>query len=370
MEESTFSPHVRVHPQILLVDDDSVFRMALGAAMRQWGFVVHEAENASLAFAAAQTTAIDLAVLDIHLPDETGIALARRLRHMPVLFVTHDEDRGLVERTYDDRVLRRQIVGYVLKPFEVDRFEPTIRTAVLLAQELRRQRDVLLASTRAGERERMAIARDLTERLLPALTALQEEGAALFREAPSAPDAAFGGGRERILGLVVLAETIARQLITRLSPDPLQSTDLTSACLLLAQRYAELQPHASCVMRFSGNAGTVAREMSGLVYRLTSDLLDLVRLHLHPSSVSVLVSFPAPPGPSAPEMRITVRHDGHAGIQQQHSPAREAFGLLTDEVTRMGGYVNVTEAPPANTITVHLPADLLMASPRAAAAHG
>lgn len=366
VEESNFSPHVRVQPRILLVDDDSVFRLALSTAMRQWGFVVHEADTAARAYATAQAAALDLAVLDIHLPDESGIALARRLSPLPVLFVTYDEDLRLVESTYEDRLLRRQTVGYVLKPFELSRFEPTIRTAVLLAQELRRQREVLLASTRAAERERKAIAREIGESIIPTLTAAQREAAALFRGGDRAGGDALADGA-RIVGLLGLAEHTARRVMARLHPEPVQPLGLTSACLLLAQHYAELQPQALCIMRFAGEARTVTQDMAGVVYRVVNDLLEFVRLYLHPSRVSVLVGFPGAHGASTPELSITVAHDSNVGLQQPQTAAAEAFDLLKEEIARLTGSVTVADAPGTSSITVHLPADLLAAPPAAVA---
>jgi len=105
-------------PHILVVDDHREIRELLARYLAKSGFRVSTAESAAAARRRLQAEAIDLVVLDVMMPGESGLALTRSLRdtpepHVPVLLLTamaEPEDRvnGL-EHGADD---------YLVKPFE------------------------------------------------------------------------------------------------------------------------------------------------------------------------------------------------------------------------------------------------------------
>jgi two-component system response regulator RegA len=59
--------------EILVVDDDPVFRSALAKAFQRRGLEVREAASVAAARAAAQAAAPDFAVVDLKLPDGSGL---------------------------------------------------------------------------------------------------------------------------------------------------------------------------------------------------------------------------------------------------------------------------------------------------------
>ncbi|MCP5367650.1 MAG: response regulator transcription factor [Hyphomicrobiales bacterium] len=103
-------------PHILVVDDDDRLRELLRKFLSENGFVVGTARNAADARAKLESLAFDLLILDLMMPDESGLEFAARLRAqstLPILMLTargEPEDRiaGL-ERGADD---------YLVKPFE------------------------------------------------------------------------------------------------------------------------------------------------------------------------------------------------------------------------------------------------------------
>jgi len=102
-------------PRVLLVEDDAVLRELLRHHLEVAGFEVSEADRAATAW--TRLGGVDLVVLDWMLPDESGLALLRRMRQrlgqaLPVLMLTakgREADRveGL-EAGADD---------YLAKPF-------------------------------------------------------------------------------------------------------------------------------------------------------------------------------------------------------------------------------------------------------------
>jgi two-component system phosphate regulon response regulator OmpR len=104
-------------PHILVVDDDDRLRDLLTRYLGENGFVVSAARNAAEARSSLAGMQFDLLVLDVLMPGEKGVDLARSLRgkgtKVPILLLTalsETEDRisGL-EAGADD---------YLAKPFE------------------------------------------------------------------------------------------------------------------------------------------------------------------------------------------------------------------------------------------------------------
>jgi two-component system phosphate regulon response regulator OmpR len=103
-------------PHILVVDDDLRLRDVLRRYLAQNGFAVTTAAHAAEARSQLRSFAVDLIVLDVMMPGETGLELTRNLRRessVPILLLTA---RGQP----DDRIagLEAGADDYLAKPFE------------------------------------------------------------------------------------------------------------------------------------------------------------------------------------------------------------------------------------------------------------
>lgn len=103
-------------PHILVVDDDMKIRALLGRFLVSNGFRVTEAADAAAARAFMRGLAFDLVLLDVMMPGESGLSLARDLkqtRPVPICMLT-----ALAET--EDRIsgLEAGVDDYVSKPFE------------------------------------------------------------------------------------------------------------------------------------------------------------------------------------------------------------------------------------------------------------
>lgn len=121
---------------LLVVDDDPDIRDLLADYLRQHGFRVETAADGEAMFAALAAHTFDLAVLDIMMPGQDGLALCRRLRagpeaqaSLPVIFLT-----ALGEAT--DRVVGLELGGddYVVKPFQPRELLARIRAVLRRAR--------------------------------------------------------------------------------------------------------------------------------------------------------------------------------------------------------------------------------------------
>jgi two-component system response regulator RegA len=71
-----------VQPSLLVVDDDAVFCGVLVRALNRHGYAATFALNAENALAAAQAITFDYAVIDLKLPDASGLALVKAIKAM------------------------------------------------------------------------------------------------------------------------------------------------------------------------------------------------------------------------------------------------------------------------------------------------
>lgn len=94
-------------PRILLVDDDEVNLLLTGAALRERGFTVHEANGGRAALGMLADWSPDVLVLDAVMPGMDGFRTCEALRDlpgfelMPVLMLTGLDDEASIERAFD-----------------------------------------------------------------------------------------------------------------------------------------------------------------------------------------------------------------------------------------------------------------------------
>jgi len=117
-----------VPKRLLIVDDHPMMRTGLAQLIDNEGDlkVCAEADNAGQAITAATRQKFDLALVDISLPDKTGLELIKDLRalhpDLPILVVSmHDE------MIYAERVLRAGARGYIMKQEGGQKFLQAIR---------------------------------------------------------------------------------------------------------------------------------------------------------------------------------------------------------------------------------------------------
>ena len=121
--------------RILVTDDEPALADAVGYALRAEGFVVELAADAASTFEAIRDGSFDLLILDLVLPDLSGVEICRRIRaesDLPILMLTAKDaevDRVLgLEAGADD---------YVTKPFSMAELKSRVR-AILRRRELDR----------------------------------------------------------------------------------------------------------------------------------------------------------------------------------------------------------------------------------------
>lgn len=114
--------------QVLLVDDDPMIRWTLAEVLHEWGYDVSEAESTQVALAKLQLNWPDLVLLDINLPDGSGLALLRTIKEQqPSTFVIMMTGEVVVENTM--AALRGGADNFLGKPVRLEELRFTLQQA-------------------------------------------------------------------------------------------------------------------------------------------------------------------------------------------------------------------------------------------------
>ncbi len=118
--------------KILIVDDDALLRRSLKYRLEREGYTVTAAETGEDGLGLARRDPPDLILLDIGLPDQDGLGVARTLQretHTPIIFLTG--------RTHETDIVVGLEVGaedYITKPFRMRELLARIRVVLRRAE--------------------------------------------------------------------------------------------------------------------------------------------------------------------------------------------------------------------------------------------
>ena len=116
---------------ILTVEDDPEVAALLADTLTPLGYAVHVAPTASDALIKAKIERPDAILLDINLPDASGISTLDHLRQVrpevPIIMITGNADVELARDT-----LQRGAFDYVMKPFHLDHLTRVLEAALAL----------------------------------------------------------------------------------------------------------------------------------------------------------------------------------------------------------------------------------------------
>lgn len=149
--------------RILVVDDEKLVRWALTQKCAEIGYQTLEAENGEEALRLLQTESVEAILLDVHLPDLSGIEVLEKLKQA-------GETRSIIMMTADPQLddvkaaLRLGAYDFVSKPINFDELSVTLQNA-LEAGALRTEVESLRGEVRrrAGYHDVIGVSRKITE---------------------------------------------------------------------------------------------------------------------------------------------------------------------------------------------------------------
>ena len=149
--------------RVLIVDDEKLVRWTLTQKCTEFGYFSLEASSGEEALRMLQTEQVDASLLDVHLPDLSGIEVLDKLKNA-------GETRSVIMMTADPQLddvkaaLRLGAYDFVSKPLNFDELSVTLQNA-LDAGELRTEVESLRGEVRrrAGYHDVIGVSRKITE---------------------------------------------------------------------------------------------------------------------------------------------------------------------------------------------------------------
>jgi CheY-like chemotaxis protein len=112
----------KVKARILHVDDDPDIRLLIAASLQEFGYVVATAGTNSEAVELATQFKFDLCILDVRLPDGSGIELCQKIHELqpkiPILYYSayaSDEEQEAALSICGDAYLKKPVSAVKLK---------------------------------------------------------------------------------------------------------------------------------------------------------------------------------------------------------------------------------------------------------------
>src|ERR1019366_5571096 len=115
--------------KVLIVDDEKLVRWSLRQKCEEWGYHVLEADNGSAALRVAHNESPDLVLLDVRLPDSSGIEILEQLKKS-------NDARAIIMITADPQLedvktaLKLGAYDFVGKPLDFDELAVAVKNAL------------------------------------------------------------------------------------------------------------------------------------------------------------------------------------------------------------------------------------------------
>jgi two-component system KDP operon response regulator KdpE len=142
-------------PRILVVDDETQLRRALRRALEGHNYDVREADDGAAAIREFEAFKPDVVLLDLMLPDMSGVDVCRELRHnyqTPIIVLSVADDEKSKVAALDEGA-----DDYLTKPFGMDELLARIRVALRRGSTNRAQASEIKAGDLVVDLERRRV---------------------------------------------------------------------------------------------------------------------------------------------------------------------------------------------------------------------
>ena len=328
---------------ILNVDDYAPARYSRSKALAAAGFKVTEAANGADALELAIDTKPHLIILDIHLPDISGLEVCRKLKEdsstarIPILHIS----ATAIEPSQVIGGLEGGADSYLTEPVDQGVLVATVR-ALLRAREA----EEALAILNVQESERRRIALELHDDLAQRLSLLAMQLDLLRRSAPDSVEE-FAGRLEPLARQVEALSDDIRRLSHQLHPSIVEDLGLESALRQLVTEFERI--HKMPVQLTLHLTSPVPADTATAFYRIAQEALRNAAKHASGAPVRVTLSevdgeVRLSISDNGPGFDITtVRKHGGLGLISMRERARLAGGRFSVQ-TRPGDGTEIVVA--------------------------
>jgi DNA-binding NtrC family response regulator len=132
--------------KVLIVDDEKLIRWSVRRQLEEWGYAALEAESGTGGLAQIRAESPDLILLDVRLPDLSGIEVLREIKQnnlsIPVIMITGDPQLDDIKTA-----IKLGALDFIKKPLDFDELQITLANAIDRSL-LRSERDGLREEVR------------------------------------------------------------------------------------------------------------------------------------------------------------------------------------------------------------------------------
>ena len=115
--------------KVLIVDDEKLIRWSVRRQLEEWGYTALEAESGTGGLAQIRAELPDLILLDVRLPDLSGIEVLREIKQnnlsIPVIMITGDPQLDDIKTA-----IKLGALDFIKKPLDFDELQITIANAI------------------------------------------------------------------------------------------------------------------------------------------------------------------------------------------------------------------------------------------------
>ena len=383
--------------RILVTDDDPEVLLMTAEVLRRAGYEVVEARTAQESLDSAKTNHFDLALLDVILPDGSGVAVCKHLKQMPelqnVLVLLTSGIRISSESQADG--LLGGADGYIIKPISnkelvarvqsmerIKRAEDALRAShaelelrvnertaqlsesnSLLRQEIteriaieekledsrERLRNLSNHLRKIREKERALLSRELHDELGQALTGMKMDVAWLKRRLPG-DNAALLERTTSLLTLIDDAILTVQRISTSLRPPILDGIGLIDAFGTAASDF-EKRTNVVCRVVAEPSEIELDKDLSVEAFRIFQEALTNVARHAEAKKVSVSLRK------KDDRFVMTIKDNGK-GITEKVMKDRKSIGLtgMHERAYSVRGNLTISGSPgKGTTIALDVP---------------
>ena len=330
---------------ILLVDDDAVYRRDLEDILSQSGHHVTSYATGTEALQAGYFNDFDLALLNIRLPDMSGIDLARRLSPLPVFFISQHSDQTLVDSVTTDEDVNQNLVGYIIKAADNDKIDVTINAAIRVARVLRNKQLLLASSTKALEEEKRALARELHDQLGQMLVQAKWDALAIRNWPEEDIDIALIKEKaNRVIQAIEQVYSTTNTIIEQLRPEDLDTLGLKRAIERMVEQWRLRESVCKYHLTIDGPLIDVEESIKVSVYRIVQESLTNIAKHADANNVEVTIH--EVPGES---IVLQISDDGKGFVSEEVSPTRHGLIGMRERAAGLGGKLTIESVPGKGT---------------------
>lgn len=266
--------------RILVVDDEAQIRRVIRKVLCADGYDVLEANGGTQALATLEEHDVDTVLLDMRMPDMTGVEVCKRIRsthrhaHTPVVFLS-----GASERSVRRQAREAGADDFLAKPFDEAELRARIRNSVFhhrhsagMAQESARLRIEVDGQTRALHEARMALDRARRELEAAQVQTIERlTKAAEFRDDETAAHLQRMSEYSRLLARKVGLDDYTAEMIRTASPMHdvgkigIPDSILLKPGRLTSDEYEVMKKHAEIGYRILGGSDSKLLELAASI---------------------------------------------------------------------------------------------------------